>query len=194
MDVVFTYPFLCGFDLCLESLSCWKICLRPRLSFLPEATRFSAKISSFFYLIVPLILNTTPGPLAAKHEWPIAIFDSQYEAILLCIPCQPGFPFCCQTCWWDWSHPTIDGLVSSSHNSNEVWQTQDIWFCLVCLVRTVCVPPFQRVCWDGAATFFLDLVTQRHNQQLCNSWPLNPPIMFRIYDCFYVWVKLSPTV
>ena len=63
-----------------ESLSCWTIYLRPRLSFLAEATRFSAKISWYFVeWIVSLILNGAPGSLASKwypkHQWPTTIFD-----------------------------------------------------------------------------------------------------------------------
>uniref|UniRef100_A0A0E9Y0L7 Uncharacterized protein n=1 Tax=Anguilla anguilla TaxID=7936 RepID=A0A0E9Y0L7_ANGAN len=48
-----------------------------------------------------------------------------------------------------WSHLTI--ALSSSHNSNEVWQAPDSWFCLLCSVRAVFVPPFQRVSWYGGA-------------------------------------------
>ena len=59
--------FRVDFDACLESLSDWTIYLRPNRSFLAEATRF-AKISWYFVeFIVSLILNSTPGLLAAKH-------------------------------------------------------------------------------------------------------------------------------
>ena len=62
------HHFCVDFAVSLESLSCWTIYLWPSLCFLAEATRFSTMMFWYFVeLIVPLILNSSPGPLAEKH-------------------------------------------------------------------------------------------------------------------------------
>ena len=71
--ILFSQNHFCvDFEVCLGSLSCWKVHLWPSLSFLAEATRFLAKMSWYLVeLIMPLILTRAPGPWkpAPKHQW-----------------------------------------------------------------------------------------------------------------------------
>src|SRR4029434_7353726 len=61
--------FCVDFEVCFRSLSCWKVQLRPILSFLAEAVRFSFNICWYLMesMIPPCILTRCPGPLEEKQ-------------------------------------------------------------------------------------------------------------------------------
>ena len=57
----------------------------------------------------------------------------------------------------------------SSHNSNDIWQTQMPG--LLCLVRAVFVSPFKRVCWNGGGIlWFILRLCDPKMQPICNSY------------------------
>ena len=96
--------------------------------------------------------NTSP-----KHQRPTAMSDSRYEVLLIvCIQ------FCRQTFQWCvWPKRSVLDFnltiaLSSSSNFNEVWQTQDTWFCLLCSVRAVFLSPFHGV-WMCHSLYFFRL-------------------------------------
>ena len=97
-----------------------------------------------------------------------------------------------------WTHLTI--ALFSSHNSNEVWQTQDAWF-IVLSKRYLCATlPKELVCIKVSFyIIFFDLVTPRHNQslQFLNLWSLSYlwlslPSMRIICNCILCLASLQP--
>ena len=100
----------------------WVIVLLENLSFLAEATRFPGPTVE---LIVPLVLNSVPGPLAAKLIVPLSYltvcmrsFSLYANMSMVCM--NPNFQF--------WSHLTI--ALSSSHNySGSNNYLIPCWFC-----------------------------------------------------------------
>ena len=100
------------------------------------------------------------------------IVDSRYEVLLLAIhfACKNVDGMCGQNVKF-WSHLII--ALSSSHNSNELWQTQDCVYC-VQLGLYLCHPSKEIAGMEVLLNVFLDLVSPRHNQSLqfinCNPW------------------------
>ena len=100
--ILFSQNHFCvDFEVCLGSLSCWKVHLWPSLSFLAEATRFLAKMSWYLVeFITPLVLTRAPGATgskaATKHQWSTTIFEGSYEVLfLVCIPLlMPNIAWC----------------------------------------------------------------------------------------------------
>ena len=143
-------------------LSCWKVHLWPSLCFLSV---FWLKPS--FWLKWPGTWWTSyaldPGPLPAKRPQSINDSPPYFTVVMRCFSlyaslwCKhaDGVQF--------WSHLTI--AQSSSHSSNDVWQTPDAWICWLLLVRAFFMQPFQRACWYGGGIlwWFWNFVTPRRN-------------------------------
>ena len=82
------------FDVCLGSLSCWKIHPWPSFSRLAEADRFWTIYCSSVESTMPLSFKsswTASSKTVLKHQWPTTILNSEYQELF--IACSPFFFF-----------------------------------------------------------------------------------------------------
>ena len=103
-------------------------------------------------LFVPMTLDSAPGPLQKINDPPPYLTEGMRSFLY-------AFHFAAKNVNGVYgqkylSHPII--ALFSSHNSNEVWQTENAWFCLLCTIRTVFVPPFLKslLVWRSHFMFF----------------------------------------
>jgi hypothetical protein len=77
---------------CLGSLSCWKLNLRPNLRTWVLWSRFSSRISLYFApLSFPSILTSVPVPAAEKHPHSIMLPPSSSSSSWFTVGIVPGF-------------------------------------------------------------------------------------------------------
>ena len=95
----------------------------------------------------------------SPNQWPSAIFDSLWDAS----PCMHLI--------------LLPNRLMACHNSNEIWQTQDIWFSLLCLVRAVFILLFQTISWYGRSIDFSPLYLVMQPRLLGPVCP-NPSVLW----------------
>lgn len=68
---------------CLESLSCWKVHLLPRFTFLADEIRFSSKLSWYIAPFIVLSMTYNDPVSFAEKELPIMMLPSPYFTVVM---------------------------------------------------------------------------------------------------------------